>query len=97
MIIIETCPVCGHDLQDTVICTNPPIPRKECHHCGWSWEGKQEEVIRVPFRENTNTSFSGYTILQLNNADVLNNYDYKDGIIGTFEDTSWTNADNLLR
>lgn len=28
MIIIETCPKCGHDLLDSVICTNPPIPKK---------------------------------------------------------------------
>lgn len=52
MIIIETCPKCGHDLFDSVICTNPPIPMKECHNCGWTWEGKREEVIRVPFVEN---------------------------------------------
>lgn len=52
MIIIETCPKCGHDLFDSVICTNPPIPKKECHNCGWTWEGKGEEVIRVPFVEN---------------------------------------------
>lgn len=52
MIIIETCPKCGHDLVDSVICTNPPIPKKECHNCGWTWEGKREEVIRVPFVEN---------------------------------------------
>ena len=51
MIIIETCPKCGHDLVNSVICTNPPIPRKECHHCGWSWEG-QREVLRIPFQEN---------------------------------------------
>ncbi len=52
MIIIETCPKCGHDLFDSVICTNPPIPKKECHNCGWTWEGQREEVIRVPFNEN---------------------------------------------
>ena len=52
-IIIETCPICGHDLMDEVICTYPPIPRKSCSHCGWSWEGEREEVIRVPFGENT--------------------------------------------
>lgn len=53
MIIIETCPECGHDLVDSVICTNPPIPRKECHNCGWIWEGqREEEVVRVPFTEN---------------------------------------------
>lgn len=48
-IIIETCPTCGHDLMNEVICTFPPIPRKSCPNCGWSWEGEQEEVIRVPF------------------------------------------------
>ena len=52
MIIIETCPECGHDLVDSVICTNPPIPRKECHNCGWIWEGQREQVFRVPFVEN---------------------------------------------
>ena len=34
MIVIETCPKCGHDLQNTVICTYPPIPRKVCWNCG---------------------------------------------------------------
>ena len=51
MIIIETCPRCGHDLFEAIACTNPPIPRKECHHCGWFWEGQREQVIRVPFNE----------------------------------------------
>lgn len=53
MIVIETCPKCGHDLRDLVICTNPPIPKKECFNCGWSWTGKAEEVIRVPFGGNS--------------------------------------------
>ena len=52
-IIIETCPKCGHDLIDEVICTYPPIPRKSCPSCGWSWEGEREEVIRVPFGGNS--------------------------------------------
>lgn len=52
MIIIETCPKCGHDLVDSVICTNSPIPKKECINCGWTWEGKREEIVRVPFVEN---------------------------------------------
>ena len=55
MIIIETCPKCGHDLQDVVICTYPPIPRKVCWNCGWSWTGKPEKITRVPFGSNTNT------------------------------------------
>lgn len=52
MIIIEACPKCGHDLRDEIICTNPPIPRKVCHYCGWSWEGQREEIVRVPFGGN---------------------------------------------
>lgn len=52
MIIIETCPVCGHDLIDLVLVTYPPIPAKQCPRCGWHWEGEQEEVIRIPFGGN---------------------------------------------
>ena len=51
-IIIETCPECGHDLIDEMICTNPPIPRKFCPNCGWRWEGKRDEVIKIRFGEN---------------------------------------------
>lgn len=54
MIIIETCPKCGHDLQDEVICIYPPILRKVCCNCGWNWTGKPEKVTRVPFGGNTN-------------------------------------------
>ena len=53
MIIIETCPKCGHDLRDEIICTFPPIPVKKCYNCGWEWEGKREKVVRVPFDINT--------------------------------------------
>ena len=65
MIIIETCPVCGHDLRDEVICTNPPIPRKVCYSCGWSWTGEQETVIRVPFggeHIDDNALLNGYNL-----------------------------------
>ena len=55
MIVIETCPKCGHDLQDEVICTYPPIPRKVCWNCGWNWTGEPEKIRRVPFGGNTNT------------------------------------------
>lgn len=53
MIVIETCPKCGHDLQDVVICTYPPIPRKVCWNCGWSWTGEPEKITRVPFGGNS--------------------------------------------
>ena len=51
MIIIETCPEGGADLIDTVIATSPPIPRKVCPNCSWHWEGKREEIKRIPFQE----------------------------------------------
>lgn len=35
-----------------MVATYPPIPKKECPVCGWSWTGKPEEVIRVPFSGN---------------------------------------------
>ena len=54
MIVVETCPKCGHDLHDVVICTYPPIPRKVCWNCGWSWTGKPEKIRRVPFGGDTN-------------------------------------------
>ena len=69
-IIIETCPKCGHDLQDVVLCTYPPIPRKECHNCGWSWEGQREEIIRVPFNEFINMGYSDKDSLNLANLAV---------------------------
>lgn len=55
MIIIETCPKCGYDLHDEVICTYPPIPRKVCWNCGWNWTGEPEKITRVPFGGNTDT------------------------------------------
>lgn len=55
MIVVETCPKCGHDLQNTVICTYPPIPRKVCSNCGWSWTGKPEKIVRVSFGGNSMT------------------------------------------
>ena len=48
MIVIETCPKCGRDLRDEVICAYPPIPRKVCWNCGWSWIGEREKIKRVP-------------------------------------------------
>lgn len=65
MIIIETCPKCGHDLHDEVICTNPPIPRKVCYSCGWTWEGEPERVVRVPFGGNS---------LEYDKPSILDNY-----------------------
>ena len=52
-IIIETCPKCGHDLHDAILASNPPIPKKVCWNCGWSWTGDTEEVVRIPFGGNS--------------------------------------------
>lgn len=72
-IIIETCPKCGHDLMDTIIATYPPIPKKECTSCGWSWTGEREEVVRVPFGGN-----SGLIVDDL--VDICNTVDITDEV-----------------
>ena len=48
-IIVETCPECGYDLTEEVITTYPPIPKKVCFHCGWSWTGQPNSIEKVPF------------------------------------------------
>ena len=55
MIIIETCPKCGHDLIDTMIAVCPPLPQKMCPSCGWYWEGEPDKVVRIPFGGNMTT------------------------------------------
>lgn len=62
MIIIETCPKCGHDLHDVVLASNPPIPKKECFNCGWSWQGEPEQVMRIPFGGNSLNVDSKYEL-----------------------------------
>lgn len=49
MIVVYTCPNCGHDLFETTIATYPPIYRKECPKCHWYWESTPEPIKRVPF------------------------------------------------
>lgn len=93
MIIIETCPKCGHDLYDVVIATYPPIPKKECFNCGWHWEGKREEVIRVPFGGNTTNTTNVTETPSLN--DYLNNSNDsypKASLVGNFEQSACTNC-----
>ena len=75
MIIIETCPKCGCDLIDLMIATYPPIPKKECPSCGWSWTGEPEQVMRVPFGGNSlkcdkYPSLNDYTSLNLVVGDI---------------------------
>ena len=47
--IIETCPKCGGELMNIMLTTYPPISKKVCTACGWSWTGKREEIEKVPF------------------------------------------------
>lgn len=47
--IIYTCPKCGGDLMELSLTVNPPIPKKQCKRCGWSWVGQQYHVVRIPF------------------------------------------------
>ena len=49
--IVETCPKCGHDLEQMMLTCDPPVPKKYCPDCGWSWTGEPEEIVRVPFGE----------------------------------------------
>lgn len=64
--IIETFPRCGAALQSTVICTNPPIPCKNCNPCGWHWGGggKPELVEYVPFWGNKENSMDELKLYQ---------------------------------
>lgn len=50
--IIETCPRCGAVLYDVMLASNPPIPKKECFSCGWSWTGEPEKIEYRPFGGN---------------------------------------------
>lgn len=73
MIIIETCPKCGHDLRDEIIATYPPIPRKVCYNCGWSWEGQPERIVRVPFGGNSYQD-DNIDLLNSNDTSSINNF-----------------------
>jgi len=54
MRIIYTCPKCGGDLQEVMLATNPPIQKKQCMSCGWSYtDTDREDVLRVPFEPPT--------------------------------------------
>lgn len=100
-IIIQTCPKCGHDLHDVMLASNPPISRKECFNCGWSWQGEPEKIVRVPFGGNSLiiddlVALDKYNKLEvsLNDATLLNNYNFNDGIISAFEQSACINCSN---
>jgi hypothetical protein len=56
--IVETCPRCGTNLVSFVLTCDPPVPKKYCPDCGWSWTGEPEEIVRVPFGGNSYTEFN---------------------------------------
>lgn len=85
MIVIETCPKCGHDLRDLVIATYPPILKKECFNCGWSWTEEREEIVRVPFGGN-----SLNTLTNTLNGGVANEESYTLRHVNcTVNDSNW--------
>ncbi len=103
-IIIETCPKCGHDLVDIMLASYPPIPKKECWNCGWSWTGEREEIVRVPFggnantattlvggNANTSTTIEAKTLNDLLNADY---HKYEDLTVSVFEQSACVNCSN---
>lgn len=49
MIVVETCPKCGGDLDVLILTSNPPIPARRCRRCGWYWQGKVEMPVRISF------------------------------------------------
>ena len=55
MILIETCPKCGHDLIPLVLASYPPIPAKSCLYCGYFWQGNREQIERIPFKSKEET------------------------------------------
>ena len=58
--IVETCPKCGEPLMDIMLTSNPPIPRKECYKCGWSWTGEPEKI-----------EYKSFTLQQENEDDFI--------------------------
>ena len=47
--IIETCQKCGGVLVDFALTVNPPIYKKVCTSCGWSWTEEREKDTYTPF------------------------------------------------
>ena len=52
MIIKYTCPICGEDLQEIVLASDPPLHKQMCLYCGWESEGIREDVVRIPYNND---------------------------------------------
>ena len=46
--IVYTCPECGYDLRESVVCTMPPVYVADCPNCGWHHERRGSDM-RVPY------------------------------------------------
>ncbi len=42
MVILETCPVCGHEVIEDLIFTYPMARYRHCEHCGWVEEDEPD-------------------------------------------------------
>ena len=51
--IIYTCPKCGADLEELVLCSYPPKYKKRCPKCGYSYTEESDPIIRIPYVEPT--------------------------------------------
>lgn len=74
-IVIETCPRCGAVLHDIMLACSPPIPKKECFSCGWSWMGEPEEVIYQPFDGNCVGTENSVLNLNINYLNMIGDED----------------------
>ena len=86
MIIIDFCPKCGHELREIVICTYPPIDRKECYRCGWSWESAPLPIIK-PTMIQDNTDYEC-----LNSTDCFAN-----NLAGTIFKSNMITQENTIK
>lgn len=70
MIHVLTCPKCGGDLQTIVKSSNPPISLYTCWGCGWTedFNGKREEVVRVPFDDRNKDLTDGIDVATNNSC-----------------------------
>ena len=59
MKIIETCPICGHDLVDLILTYNPPISKKKCFNCGWNDYINTDATINCGWNDYINTENGG--------------------------------------
>ena len=84
MFIVETCLKCRQDLQNKVICFYPPILKKVCWNCGWSWTVEADRVTRVPFNPDSENSDSDW--IKDTEGDKLN---YTN--VGTIYNTAFNN------